>query len=347
MKLFVIYTSRIGHLAMNTELFLRRVSLGMLNGALVRLTDHVTGDFVANHQLYEMIRRKHPVFEMTQDTYLKLLKEGHEDGGVLYSGSNEFPEFNEIPPQLEFTSEEHAQGNKILDELGIQGRKYVCIHNRTSDYLAQAFPSVNFRYHDYRDCSIRNYMMAAEWLTTQGIYVVRMGQLASDPMVTDNPMIIDYTNDRRTDFGDIYLPAHCDFFLGNTAGIWLIATIFGRNNATANNVPFDMTPLLQGDLFIYKNIDIPFTQQLDIDIHTFEAHDIPVTENSPEQILHLAMEMVYRLAKVYDEKPHVAALRSKFRSLWTPKMRCYGTVAEIGDQFIVEKQSLLGVDAPT
>ena len=347
MKLFIIYTARIGHLAMNTELFLRRVNAGMLSGALVRLVDHESGEFVANQQLYEMIKRKYQVFEMTVATFSKLLESGHENAGILFSGSNEFLEFNTMPPQLSFLPEEHERGRKILEKLGIRDKPYVCIHNRTSDYLAGTFPLSNFQHHNYRDCSINNYMLAAEWLTTQGIYVVRMGQLASDPMVTDNPMIIDYTNNRRTDFGDIYLPAHCDFFLGNTAGIWLIATIFGRNNATANNVPFDMTPLLQGDLFIYKNIDIAFTQQLDIDIHAFEARDIPVTENSPEQILHLAMEMVYRSAKVYAEKPHVAALRSKFRSLWTPKMRCYGTVAEIGDQFIVEKQSLLGVNAPT
>ena len=341
MKLFVIYTSRIGHLAMNTELFLRRVSAGMLTGALVRLTDHASGSFVANQQLYEMIRRKHPVFEMTQDTYLKLLKEGHEEGGVLNSGSNEFLEFNTIPPQLEFLPEEHVRGEKILEELGIYGKEYVCMHNRTSDYLAEAFPSVNFRYHDYRDCSIENYIMAAEWLTSQGVYVVRMGQVASDPMVTENPMIIDYTNTRRTDFGDIYLPAHCKFFLGNTAGIWLIATIFGRNNATANNIPFDMTPLLHGDIYINKNIDIPFSQQLDLNINAFESKNIPVSENSPEQILCLAMEMTYRLGKVYAEKPHVSGLRSKFRALWTPNTRCFGTVADIGDQFIVEKQGLL------
>jgi len=57
--------------------------------------------------------------------------------------------------------------------------------------------------------------------------------------------------------------------------------------------------------------------------------------------LYLTMEMTYRSAGVYDEKPHVAALRSKFRSLWKPSMRCFGTVAELGDQFILEKQSQL------
>jgi len=341
MKLFVIYTARIGHLAMNTELFLRRVNAGMLSGALIRLVDHESGEFVANQQLYEMIKRRHPVFEMTVATFSKLIKSGNENAGVLFSGTNEFLEFNTIAPQLSFLPDEHKAGRKILEQLGINDRPYVCMHNRTSAYLAEVLKNFSFRHHDYRDCSIHNYMLAAEWLTTRGIYVIRMGQIASDPMVTDNPMIIDYTNDRRTDFGDIYLPAHCKFFLGNTAGIWLVATIFGRNNATANNVPFDMTPLLKGDLFIYKNIDMPFSQQLDIDIHAFEAHDIPVTENSPEQILHLAMEMVYRLDNVYDEKPHVAALRSKFRALWTPKMRCFETVADIGDQFIIEKQLML------
>jgi len=341
MKLFIIYTVRIGHLAMNTELFLRRVSVGSLSGALVRLVDHETGKFVANQQLYEMIKRRHQVFEITTMTFSKLVESGHENCGVLRSDSNEFLEFNAIPPQLSFLPSEHDAGKKILEQLGIYDTPYVCIHNRTSDYLAEAFPLSNFRYHDYRDCSIQNYMMAADWLTTQGIYVVRMGQVASDPMVTDNPMIIDYTNDRRTDFGDVYLPAHCKFFLGNTAGIWLIATIFGRNNATANNVPFDMTPLLQGDLYIYKNIDLPFDQQLDLGIQAFEGSNIPVTENSAGQILQLAMEMTYRLGGVYDEKPHVAALRSKFLALWKPDMRCFGTVAEIGDQFISEKQLLL------
>jgi putative glycosyltransferase (TIGR04372 family) len=326
---------------MNTELFLRRINAGVLTGALVRLIDHESGSFVANQQLYEMIKRRLPVFEMTTGTFSKLLEAGHENCGILFSESNEFLEFNTIQPQLSFLPSEHETGKKILKQLGIHDKPYVCIHNRTSDYLAEAFPSFNFRYHDYRDCSIQNYMMAAEWLTTQGIYVVRMGQVAVDPMVTDNPMIIDYTNNNRTDFGDIYLPAHCKFFLGNTAGIWLIATIFGRNNATANNVPFDMTPLLKGDLYIYKNIDLAFEQQLDFGIQAFESSSITVTENSAEQILHLAMEMNYRLDGVYDEKQHVAALRSKFRSLWRPKMRCFGTVAEIGDQFIVEKQALL------
>lgn len=341
MKLFILYTPRIGHLALDTEIFLRRVNAGLLNGALVRLLDHHSGYSVANYQLYEMIKRKHPVFEMTQDTYRKLLNQGHEDAGVLGPSFKDYLEINTMPPQLEFLPEEHTAGKKLLDELGIYDNPYVCMHNRTSDYLSEKFPTSNFNYHNYRDCSIENYMMAADWLTTQGIYVVRVGQVASDPMITDNPMIIDYTNDNRTDFGDIYLPAHCKFFLGNTSGIYLISTLFGVKTACANIVPFDITSLLAGDLFIYKNIDIPLEEMLALDPQEFETTGIPVQENSPEQILLLTMEMTYRSAGTYDEKPHVAAFRSRFRSLWKPSMRSFGTPAEIGDQFILEKQSKL------
>jgi hypothetical protein len=78
---------------------------------------------------------------------------------------------------------------------------------------------------------------------------------------------------------------------------------------------------LQGDLYIYKNIDLPFDQQLDLGIQAFEGSNIPVTENSAGQILQLAMEMTYRLGGFYDEKPHVAALRSKFLALWKPKKK--------------------------
>lgn len=167
MKLFIIYAARIGHLAMNTELFLRRVNAGMLSGALVRLVDHESGEFVANQQLYEMIKRKHQVFEMTVATFSKLLESGHENAGILFSGSNEFLEFNTMPPQLTFLPEEHESGRKIPAQLGIGEKPYVCIHNRTSDYLAGTFPRSNFRHHNYRDCSIHNYMLAAEWLTTR------------------------------------------------------------------------------------------------------------------------------------------------------------------------------------
>jgi putative glycosyltransferase (TIGR04372 family) len=60
-----------------------------------------------------------------------------------------------------------------------------------------------------------------------------------NPTETENPMIIDYATKHRTDFGDAFLPGTCDFFLGNTAGLFLVSTIMSRPVAGANFVPFD------------------------------------------------------------------------------------------------------------
>jgi putative glycosyltransferase (TIGR04372 family) len=70
---------------------------------------------------------------------------------------------------------------------GIHKNPYVCIHDRSSDYLASKFRGSNVSHHNYRDCSIDNYLKAAEWLTTKGVYVLRMGEVISAPLTTDNP----------------------------------------------------------------------------------------------------------------------------------------------------------------
>jgi len=341
MKLYILFTSRIGHLAANTELFLRRQSVGMVEGALVRLIDHPSGNTIANMQLYKMINRRHKVFEITTATFITLIEQGHENGGELPLQSNEHWEFNNIKPQLSFTNDEVEKGRDLLNYLGIKDRPFVCMHNRSKDYLDNIDKNTDWSYHNYRDCNINNYMFAAEWLTSQGIFVIRLGQVAPDRMSTDNPMIIDFTNEKRSDFGDVYLAANCLFFLGNTAGIYLVSSIFGINSACANFVPFNVPPWLSGDLFIYKNLNLPFSKQINLDFSDLESNLISVDENSPEQILKLAMEMAFRKSKSYIENPRVRELRLKFRSLWNRQIRGHGFLSDIGDQFILEKQNLV------
>ena len=93
---------------------------------------------------------------------------------------------------------------------------------------------------------------------------------------TDNPMIIDYANLYRTDFGDAFLPANCDFFLGNTAGIFLVSTIFNINSAVANYAPLDITPFLRNDIYLPKYLNMPLSQQLEISIEIMEKNPPPL-----------------------------------------------------------------------
>jgi len=349
MNMYHLFSARIGHLAMNTELFLRRQSRGMVEGELFRITDHFSGEKVANQQLYKMIQRRAVVHEVTLQEYQALVAQGNTDCGMLYSGSNEFWEFNNIEPQLSFTDAELEQGQQLLNKMGINKSPYVCIHDRSSHYLASKFPDSNFSHHNYRDCSIDNYLKAAEWLTTKGVYVIRMGELISTSLKTDNPMIIDYASQHRTDFGDAFLPATCDFFLGSTAGLFMLSTIMSRPVAGANFVPFDVTPLLKDDIFIFKNLSIPFNIMYEINLEmlennmvqlneTLQKNNVSIEENTPEQILDLSIEMYQRLTNSFIPNFESEQLKNKLRTYWKPTARCYGYVCHISSKFVDEKK---------
>jgi putative glycosyltransferase (TIGR04372 family) len=349
--MYHLFSARIGHLAMNTELFLRRQSRGMVEGELFRITDHFSGEKVANQQLYKMIQRRAVVHEVTLQEYQALVAQGNADCGMLYSGSNEFWEFNNIEPQLSFTDAELEQGQQLLNDMGIHKSPYVCIHDRSSHYLESKFPENNFSHHNYRDCSIDNYLKAADWLTTKGVYVIRMGELISTPLRTENPMIIDYATKYRTDFGDAFLTGTCDFFLGNTAGLYLVATVMSRPVAAANYVPFDVTPLLKEDIFIFKNLNIPFNliHEINLDMmennmlalsETLQKNNLAIEENTEEQILELTIEMYERLTNTFTPNLECEQLKNKLRSYWKPTARSYGYVCNIGANFLAEKKKL-------
>lgn len=351
MNMYHLFTARIGHLAMNTELFLRRQSRGMVEGELFRLTDHFSGEKIANEQLYKMIKRRAVVHEVTFQEYQALVAQGNTDCGMLYSGSNEFWEFNNIEPQLSFTEAELEEGQQLLNKMGINKSPYVCMHDRSSHYLESKFPENNFTHHNYRDCSIDNYLKAADWLTTKGVYVVRMGEVISTPLKTDNPMIIDYATQHRTDFGDAFLPGTSDFFLGNTAGLFLMATIMSRPVAAANFVPFDCTPLLKEDVFIYKNLSIPFNiiHEIGLDMvennmkelmETLHKNNVSIEENTADQILDLTIEMYERLTNTFTPSFNTEQLKNKLRSYWKPTARSYGYVCNISSKFLNEKEKL-------
>jgi len=351
MNMYHLFTARRGHLAMNSELFLRRQSRGMLEGELFRITDHFSGEKIANEQLYKMIKRRAVVHEVTLKEYQALVAQGNSDCGMLFSGTNEFWEFNNIEPQLSFTDAELEQGEQLLNSMGIYKSPYVCIHDRSSHYLDSKFPGNNFSYHNYRDCNISNYLKAADWLTTKGVYVVRMGEVISTPLATENPMIIDYATKHRTDFGDAFLTGTCDFFLGNTAGLYLVATIMARPVAGANFVPFDHTPLLKEDVFIFKNLSIPFNLMYEIGFEMMEnnmatleevlqKNNVSIEENTSDQVLDLTVEMYERLTNTFTPNLNSELLKNKLRSYWKPSARSYGYVCNITSKFVDEKKHL-------
>jgi hypothetical protein len=164
-------------------------------------------------------------------------------------------------------------------------------------------------------------------------------------------MIIDYATKHRTDFGDAFFPGTCDFFLGNTAGLFLVSTIMGRPVAGANFVPFDHTPLLKEDVFIHKNLSIPFNLIHEIGFEMMEnnmgmleevlqKNKVSIEENTADQILDLTIEMYERLTSTFTPNFSSEQLKDKLRSYWKPSARSYAYVCNIASKFVDEKKHL-------
>jgi putative glycosyltransferase (TIGR04372 family) len=139
-------------------------------------------------------------------------------------------------------------------------------------------------------------------------------------------------------------------FFGNTAGLFLVSTIMSRPVAAANYVPFDVTPLLKDDIFIFKNLSIPFhiIHEINLDmmennmtalLETLQENNLSIEENTAEQILDLTIEMYERLTNTFIPSFKSEQLKNKLRSYWKPTARSFGYVCNIGSKFIEEKNS--------
>lgn len=337
LNLCMLHPSRIGHMIANIELCLRVNALQRILFKKPKLYAMIyQGEYIANTKLFEMVHRILPI--ICNDKDIKFLEEKvNTDGDFVryYNGPlsmfNEYYPFNIVNPILSFNDQEKAEGKKLLDDMGIGDNPFVCIHSRGKGYLSGLQPEIDWSYHDYRDCDVNDYMLASDWLTKRGIYVVRMGQIVDEQLNTDNPMIIDYALKHRTELGDLYLPAHCKFFLGCTSGMFVVAEMFGRPAAVANMVPLAWTyPVLSRSLMIPKLMKkdgeyMKLTQMLlgkqgeggDF----YKLNNIEIVNNSPEDILDLAMEMNARVDGTWQTTTEDEDIQMLFRNLHHNDMR--------------------------
>jgi len=275
---------------------------------------------------------------------------------VLPMNTNEYREFNSTPPLTSFTRQEEEKGRKLLERMGIPQRGwFVCFHARESAYLKAHLGTDNVSYYQFRDCDIENYLKAAQYVTSKGGYAVRMGEKVEKALPDQrDKRIIDYASTYRTDFGDIYLVAHCLFFLGSTAGICFFSSIFNKPQCQANLIPLKYPPLRTGDLFIPKKIwslrkkrYLTFREIITSEIITFvdsasyaRAGLRPV-ENTAQEILDVTTEMYESLKGTFHYTPEDEQLQKRFKSLFPESSHCHGFPSRIGAQFLQENKNLL------
>ena len=260
---------------------------------------------------------------------------------------------------LEFTEEESARAEAAMRQMGIEERgQYVCILNRDQSYLRQTFPGRNWGYQSFRNCNIQNYIPAAEQLAAQGYHVIRMGAVVGERMNTDNPMIIDYAaRGFRSELLDIYLPAHCAFFVGCNSGLDAVSWFFHRPEVYVNISDLEyIHSWLSNSVMIFKKYWLKterrfmtvtemirsgagrfnFTEQ-------YEKRGIELIENTPEEICDAIAEMRQRLSGTWQEEGEDEELQHAFWSNFQTS-ELHGVIrARIGAKFLRQNKIALGV----
>lgn len=304
MKLLLIHDDRIGHLACYTELFLRQKKKGRYVG--------IASTTPANKQLFKMFKRKIRIIQLPRFLWklceLTIFNWRLKKLGIFeanYENMLNHSEFNKLEPVIKFNEEEEKKGKELLRKMGLkENNRFVCILARDSAYLNKLKKGSD-NPHSYRNWNIEDANAALNYITSKGYYILRMGAAVEKEFKHDNPMIIDYASEFRTDFGDIYLSAKCRFFFSDGCGLSQASQIFNVKQVWVNLTHLNAIPLTDNDLYIGKkffsikknrlltNSEIT---SLDLDslnyTEDYKNAGIQLIDNTPEEILELVKEEI-------------------------------------------------------
>lgn len=359
MRFGAISTLRIGHFATNTELYLceRDCSSEKTLDLFYYRTEPA-----CNLQLKTMWRRVLFISSFVQwlETANRLLPGGekHSIESLSSTGNDRDNNglFGECPPHLSFTPEEEQKGKDELRNMGVNcDVPFVCFHARDSLYLEKMFPDKNYHYHDHRDADINSYIPAVRELAQRGYFAIRMGAVIKDELKISDQKIIDYASICRTEFMDIYLGAKCQFFVGDTAGIYSIPRIFRRPIVYINTIPLEYLFATKSNTLVIpkklwakrKKRFLTFREILDsgigryLESRLYERAELEVVENTPEEILSVTVEMEERLKGTWQPKKEDEELQIRFWSLFKPSELNQVFRARIGAEFLRQNRELL------
>ena len=262
---------------------------------------------------------------------------------------------------LSFTNEEHQRGRELLKQLGIPAdASWICIHNRDSAYLDNALGGYSWAYHNYRDFSVQDMVVAADELSRMGYYVLRMGAIVAEQLISNNTMVIDYASSAlRSDFADIYLLANCLAYMGSDAGIACVPFIFRKPLFYINFQPFAIHVLTldcpwpfitkrawhkeqqrflsQCEFYEMNSVGVVNSQKL-------EEAGVELICNTPEEIRDLAIEVDERLKGHWVQQPGDEERQQRFRDIiqrYTPADRLGDVQVRMGAAFLRKHSYLL------
>ena len=329
-----LVSTRIGHFASNTEMYLCERDACINIPAQKYIDIFYISEPVSNQQLAVMWKRVlhiwpawivAPIIRVN-----RLLPSGacHEVGQNTQTALDVHNLLDRFPSHLDFTSVEETHGEACLRDMGLPiGAQFVCLNVRDSAYLSIHQPGIDYSYHNYRDSDIQNYVMAAEELADKGYFVIRMGAKVNKVMISTHPKVIDYaTNGMRNDFLDIYLGAKCMFCITTGSGWDGIPEIFRRPIVYVNMVPLGFLHTFSAKFLsitkrhVWKSsqksltLSEIFSHGVGFSMYSsdFDSKGVDLIENTSEEIFDVVIEMAEKLDGTWTDHPIDEVMQKKF-----------------------------------
>ena len=263
-----------------------------------------------------------------------------------------------------FTNEENNIGKRFIKETGLESKKFVCFIYRNDSYKKKYFTKykMSFSYHVYRNSSIENYYEALNYLTSKGLYIIRMGKGESNPIETKNDKIIDYSfSKKRSDFLDIWLMSKCEFCFTSGTGLDDVAIAFRKPLLHVNQIPIAgvrtyypnilciFKKLKLQNEFHYLNLSkiIELKAEYLLRSEEYLLKKINIEENTSEEIKEAAEEMYLRLNNQWADNKNFNDLQLKFwnrlnlSNKFLSGERWINSGCKIGSKYLIENKHLL------
>lgn len=356
-----LWSYSLGVFGQSTELYLCARDAGMHparsldiwyhfdNSARLHLSKRKGQNIACNQQLLVMWKRVFHINQLAGILYWlnSAIKPGSND--FIVQGPHTWDSaglLDRFPTHLALTQSEEERGLAELRKLGIGPKDpFVCIHNRDARYLEVSRPwnpeaPNNIRHLDFRNSTIQNYALAARALADLGYFVVRVGKHPEEPFLCDHPRIIDYATQCQSDFMDVFLAAHCTFYIGQNSGGTALPTAFRKPIVFVNIYPLAEVGQCQytKGIFItkryYSRIKgrmLTFREVLDLGLALFlttrrgeqalattNRLEVEVVENTPEEIKEAALEMHNRLNSKFTWGDEEQDLQDRFLAILSP-----------------------------
>lgn len=352
-------TARIGHLASEPDSFLKARALGELPTR--RWFFVATPRKVANEHLLTYWTARIPVVRnpIVGSTIIGMTSLGlmrYDTGRYVqwYDRSQEIYRLNAQwagrPPLLALTPEDVTWGREMLSSLGLPPDAwFVCVHARESGFSPQ-----DEVMHRYRNSDPEALIPAMTEIVARGGWCLRMGDPTTRPL-PPIPGVVDYAHhSMRSARLDVVLCAKARFFIGNSSGLALVSSVFGRPSLLVNAVPMSGLGVLASDLTVpklywdsRKRRLLRFDEILGTPAGSYrfatqyERVGIEVRDNSPDEILDATSEMLDKVEGCHLPFLEDEQLQQSFMSLLRPNDYGYGAASRVSAAFLRKYRHLL------